>query len=91
MGFNRVLFRSRCVGLVLLLSCAPALAQTDGTWIEFPGGLWSNPNSWVDGIIANNGGVATFFSDLDGGGIYSIDIPVTLSGIVQLPNRLFKR
>src|SRR5688500_13356716 len=40
-----------------------ACAQTSGTWaadVGTAGGSWSNPANWVNGVVPNNGGTATF-------------------------------
>jgi hypothetical protein len=66
-------------------SAAPAMAQTDVTWSNPAGGVWSQPMNWSPMVVPNNGG-GTFNATLSlVGGAYlvSMDIPVTIENFTM--------
>ena len=68
------------MGLVVLLGVT-ALWANDGTWLSSTeGGEWSSIDNWAGGVIAGNGGVATF-SMTAGGKEITSSMTLSLSGI----------
>ncbi|MBO7654253.1 MAG: discoidin domain-containing protein [Kiritimatiellae bacterium] len=68
------------LGVAVFFAGAAAVLASNGTWLSSTvGGEWSSIDSWVDGVIAGNGGVATFSMSAGGQTITSSMSP-SLSG-----------
>lgn len=57
--------KSAAISLLATLSLVPLAAGLDGTWTNPNGGSWSEPGSWLGGVIANGADFLADFSTLD--------------------------
>ncbi len=71
--------KQKMIGLGLILIAAAGWAS-DGTWLSSTeGGEWSSTDNWVGGVIAGNGGIATFSMNA-GGKVITSSMSPSLSG-----------
>lgn len=68
--------------LTITFAAAPARAQVSDTWNSTIDGVWSDPANWLNNTPPNAGGVAAFPDILPDNAVITLDLPVTLSGLI---------
>jgi len=70
--------------LIVLAASPAALAQTNGTWTNTAGGLWSATGNWSGGAVAGGSGASANFATLDitAQTTVNLDSPVTVGSLV---------
>jgi autotransporter-associated beta strand protein len=81
---NKVIGFSRLSLCAALLAAAYAPAQTNGTWTNAAGGLYSSASNWQGGAVAGGAGATANFSqvDLNGDASVSVEAPLTIGHLI---------
>ena len=71
--------------LLNLALCIPAFAQ-NGTWTNTISGMRSDPNNWLNGIIADGAGSTAFFNTIDVPSNSTITVTMDTTNLVSVIN-----